>query len=298
MYSIAAASRLSGVHPETLRAWERRYDIVCPRRDSRGCRVYASEDVERLKLLRQATDLGHPIGRLADLDLEGLRQVAEQAAHEPGHSGEIRRMVCRIVDAVERYRPDECNQELGLAATLLEPDCFTDKVIAPALEAVSERARLGEMSVAQEHVLNCCIRCAVLALLGAYQSRATGPTMILATLPGEKHELGVLITAMLAAADGMDCVYLGPDIPPEDLVVAAIRTKARCVALSCTLEQPPAGLQETLVGLARALPQGCELWMGGKAAAQLDVQGLPPTCICVSNLRDFKRCSSALKDSP
>lgn len=297
MYSIAAASRLSGIHPETLRAWERRYDIVCPRRDARGCRVYAPADVERLKLLRQATDLGHPIGRLADLDLDGLRQVAEQAAHEPGHSGEIRRMVCRIVDAVERYRPDECNQELGLAATLLEPQCLADKVIAPALCAVSERAGQGEMSVAQEHLLNCCIRCAVLPLLAAYQARATGPTMILATLPGEKHELGLLITAMLAAADGMDSLYLGPDIPSEDLVVAAIRTQARCVALSCVLDPSVTGMQETLIGLARALPQDCELWVGGRGVSQLDMQSLPDNCICVQSLRDLKRCYGALKDA-
>ncbi len=295
MYKIAAVSKLSGIQPETLRAWERRYEVVCPRRDSRGCRIYTTEDVERLKLLRQATDLGHPIGGLAILDLEGLRQVAEQAAHEPGHSGELRRMVCRIVDAVERYRPDECNQQLGLAAALLEPECFADKIIVPALDVVSERASRGEMSVAQEHILNCCIRCSVLALLGSYQARASGPTMILATLPGEQHELGLLIIAMLSAADGMDCIYLGSDIPPDDLVVAATRTNASCVALSCVVDPPADDLQDTLISLAQSLPDDCELWIGGKGAGKFDPHALPSSCRCVQNLRDFKRCACALK---
>ncbi len=296
MYSITAASRLSGINPETLRAWERRYDIVCPRRDERGCRVYAQKDVDRLKLLRQATDLGHPIGRLADLNLNDLRKVAEQAAHEPGHSGEIRRMVCRIVGAVDRYRPDECSQELGLTATLLEPECFADKIIAPALQAVNDRVERGEMSVAQKHLLDCCVRCSVLTLLGAYQARASGPTMILASLPGQKHELDLLITTMLAAADGMDSIYLGSKIPSEDLAVAAIRTQARCVALGCSAKPAVPGMQETLVGLARALPAGCELWVGGEGTVDLDVQALPANCICVPSLRDFKGCSCALRE--
>ena len=75
MYSIKAVSQATGLTVETLRAWERRYRAVVSRRDDTGRRVYAADDVLRLRRLREATERGHPIGRLVALDARALGEL-------------------------------------------------------------------------------------------------------------------------------------------------------------------------------------------------------------------------------
>src|SRR5512134_2686564 len=83
MYSIKAVSQATGLTVETLRAWERRYRAVVPVRDDLGRRVYRAEDVLRLRRLREATDRGHPIGRLVHLDDTSLAGLLHEPERRP-----------------------------------------------------------------------------------------------------------------------------------------------------------------------------------------------------------------------
>ena len=295
MYSVTAASRMSGVHPATLRAWERRYEVIQPRRDSRGRRVYAAEDVDRLRLLRRGTELGHPISRLAPLSLEELLRVIEQCpAAEESAPGERSRLVRRLLDAARRYRDDECDEVLGLAATLLDPEALIRDVVTPAMRAAGARWHRGELSVAQERLLTSSARRTLTSLLGTYRRRASGPRMVLATLPGEHHELGLLVTALVAACEGLDCVYLGPDIPVPDMVDAVTATGAICVGLSCVTRVPQCDLVGALTDLCRRLPEQCNVWLGGCSATEVDRAALPTRCKCLSTHGDLREHARAL----
>jgi len=285
---------MSGVHPETLRAWERRYEAICPRRDERGRRMYAAEDIERLRLLRRATELGHAISRLAGLDLEALRRVGEEdpeavAVPAARGRGELNQLVARLLDAVSRYRADECDEVLGLAATFLHPERLVRQVVAPALSDVARAVSRGEMRVAQERLLGCCARRTISSLIGSYRRRASGPVIVLATLPGDAHEIGLMVTALMAASEGLDCIYLGTEVPHGDLADAARSTAARCLALSCVEGPPEARL---LADICAALPDGCELWLAGAGAAAIDDDALPRMCVSFSepdHLREHAR---------
>jgi DNA-binding transcriptional MerR regulator/methylmalonyl-CoA mutase cobalamin-binding subunit len=281
MYSVTAASRISGVHPETLRAWERRYELIQPRRDARGRRMYAAADIDRLRLLRRGTELGHPISRLAGLSQEELRCVCDACPPAEDRTGDLHRLVTRLLDAVARFRGDECDQILGLAATLLDPEVLVEKVVAPAMRAVGEHWHRGQMCTAQERLLSASARRTLGSLIATSRRRATGPVVVLATLPGEHHDIGLMATALLAAAEGLDCIYLGPDIPVADLVAATQATGARGVALSCVTQAADIGLQAAVTQLCLQLPPQCELWLGGAAAVDLDRAGLPARCYCV-----------------
>jgi methanogenic corrinoid protein MtbC1 len=286
---------MSGVHPETLRAWERRYEVIQPRRDERGRRVYAPEDVERLRLLRRATELGHPISRLACLGPDELRRVSDESpAGQPRDTADLNRLVALILDAVQRYRVDECDEVLGLAATLLAPERLVRQVVMPAMTLVGESWHRGEMSIGQERLLSCSARRTLSSLIATYRRRATGPVLVLATLPGEPHEIGLMVTALLAAIEGVDCIYLGPEIPAEDLITAADATAARCVGLSFVTAVPEHG---QLVELCARLPRRCELWLGGAATTGLCAKSLPAGCVRVAGdeaLREHSRrlCAS------
>jgi DNA-binding transcriptional MerR regulator len=78
-YRSGTAARLAGIPVETLRVWERRYGVVGPGLSPRGHRLYSSEDVSRLALIKQLVDLGSPIGSIATLPLASLREMRDAA---------------------------------------------------------------------------------------------------------------------------------------------------------------------------------------------------------------------------
>jgi DNA-binding transcriptional MerR regulator len=295
MYSVTAASRMSGVHPETLRAWERRYEAICPRRDERGRRVYAPEDVERLILLRRATERGHAISRLAGMGLEDLRRISEEggdatAAATLGDGG-LNQLVGRLLDAVRRYRADECDEVLGLAATFLEPERLVGQVVAPALHLARESVSGGSLRVAQERLLGRSARRTIGSLVSSYRSRAQGPVVVLASLAGERDEVALMVTALMTVCEGLDCVYLGPEVPHDDLADAVRSTQARCLILSCTGGCPDG---RALAEVAAALPGGCELWLAGEAVAGDHGVTLPAGCTCIVEREALRERARAL----
>lgn len=283
MYSVTAASRMSGVHPDTLRAWERRYDAIRPGRDARGHRSYAPEDVERLCLLRRGTELGHPISRLAALAGDELSRVVAQCPAPDGAPGrDLHRLVERLLEAAARYRADECDEVLGLGATLLDPETLVRDVMIPAITVAGERWHRGELTTAQERVLTGSARRTLTSLIASYRRRADGPVLVLAGLPGEHHEVGLLVTALMAASHGVDCIYLGPDIPLADVADAALTTDARCVGLGCVTRITSCDLRQAIGELCARLPPACEVWLGGSSAAGLAHAALPERCRVVT----------------
>ena len=126
MYSIKAVSQATGLSVETLRAWERRYGLVTPARDGAGRRVYRSGDVLRLRRLREATDRGHPIGRIARFDDAQLAALLDGQANAPPRSGGSA-FVERILAATQAFRSDECEQALTLAIAILRQSNWSAK---------------------------------------------------------------------------------------------------------------------------------------------------------------------------
>src|SRR5512139_2716254 len=158
MYSIKAVSQATGLTVETLRAWERRYGVVEPQRDEMGRRVYRPEDVLRLRRLREATERGHPIGRLVQMDESGLIDLLHEASASPSPVSAPSAFVERILEAAERYSSSACEQTLTLAISLLSPARLVDEVLEPLLREVGERWHSGRFSIAQERMVSGNVR--------------------------------------------------------------------------------------------------------------------------------------------
>ncbi len=96
-YNIGAVARLTQIHPETIRVWERRHKIVTPQRSDTGRRFYSDEDVERLLLVKQLTDAGHTISSLAPLGIQELKE--RLATHQARGLSALERSdwVCRVL---------------------------------------------------------------------------------------------------------------------------------------------------------------------------------------------------------
>ena len=244
--------------------------------------MYAEEDIARLRLARLATELGHPISRLAAMSTEQLSAMVGRAA-EASSAAEMQPMVARLLDAVARYRCDECDEVLGLAATLLSMQRLVHGLLVPVLHEVGDRCIRGGFSVAQERLLGACVGRTVQSLIANMRRRQAGPVVVLCTPQGERHELGLMLSALLLAEQGLDCIYLGSEVPFHDIALAANATAARCVGLSLVLTPPPDSVHSDLQDLVEELPCGCSVWLGGTGAEHLDQRRLPPQCSVIAN---------------
>jgi len=212
MYSIKAVAQATGLTVETLRAWERRYGVVAPNRDASGRRVYRPEDVLRLRRLREATERGHPIGRLAELSEERLARLLDESPDRRAQATS-NAFVGRMLTAAQHFRSAECEQTLTLAIAMLPPQQLVADVLQPLLREVGERWHRGELAVSQERLVSTTVRRHLGLMLDAYDRNARRPPIVFCTLPGERHELGLLMTAMLCASRGFKTHYLGPELP-------------------------------------------------------------------------------------
>jgi len=299
MYSIKAVSQATGLTVETLRAWERRYRAVVPRRDDRGRRVYGPDDVLRLRSLREATERGHPIGRLAKLDAATLGQLLDapmpaSGPRLPSSAGIAGPKVsdafgARMLDAAHRFQPAECEQALTLAIALLPPERLVGEVLEPLLHEVGDRWHSGDFSIAQERMVSSAVRKHLGTVIETYDRAACRQAVVFATFPGERHELGLLMAALVCAAHGCKVHYLGPDLPPEEIARYAQEVAAAVVAVSIVQHDGVAELTEQVRKLVAALESETVVWLGGSGSVALSRDALPASCAVIRDQVELRR---------
>jgi MerR family transcriptional regulator, light-induced transcriptional regulator len=271
-YPIRAVARMTGLSVDTLRAWERRYDAVVPERSGRG-RRYGEADIARLRRLAALVGRGHAIGTIAgmpDRELDRLLEGSEtpSARHEPPAVADVG----PVIDALDRYDLDALESTMSRYAVLLPPRDLIFAIVVPLLQEVGRRWQAGDLRPAQEHVVSAVVRTVVGGLLRTMTRANAAPRIVFATPSGERHELGLLCAALLAASANYDIVYLGADLPAEDIAHATAQATASVLVVSLTT--PGAVGRRELKRLVTALPEGVQLWAGGpEAPALLDQAG-------------------------
>ena len=259
---------MTGVSIDTLRAWERRYAAVTPARDDRG-RVYTDADVRRITLLREVVDNGHAIGRVAAMTEEQLQALADTPKSRAPVQAERAALVVdtdTIIAALERFDGAAVETELARAAALLRPPELLQAVVVPVLREVGERWHDGRGRIAHEHMLSASIRSVLGSLLRVHQKAGVPDTVLFATPSGERHEFGTLGAALLAAAGGLGIVYLGPDMPADDIMAVTAAVRLEVVVLGVTTLGDPVKIDRELALLCRRLAPEIELWLGGPGA--------------------------------
>jgi len=253
-YPVRLVASRTGLSAHVLRAWERRYGVVSPTRSEGGQRLYSDLDVERLLRLRRLAERGHSISRIATLGLSELDELekatpdllptptASEGNGAQAASESAAPAVAAALPAIRRLDAGELQALLERSAMTLGVPVLLDRVLTPLLEQVGHGWSEGWVSVAQEHLASAVVRRVLGWVLRLYQPSGTAPHMVVATPSHYAHELGGLMVAASAAAEGWSVTYLGPDLPAAELVAAAEQTGARLVAISA-VHQPQAGGQ-------------------------------------------------------
>lgn len=269
LHPISVVAERTGLSPDLLRVWERRYGVVEPARDEAGRRLYSDSDIERLRLLGQATSAGRSIGQLLELDATALGELVRsddaakwQSAKPLGPAG-AEGYVERALERTRALDAGGLEVELVRAAAVVGAAGFLEQVIAPLFRRIGDGWHAGELTIAQEHMATGVAQPIIARVRGSFPVPAGAPSLVVATPAGERHEIGALLAAGAAALEGWRVTYLGADLPALEIAKAARLAGARMVALSTIYPGTVEALISELRALRAALPADIEIMVGG-----------------------------------
>jgi methanogenic corrinoid protein MtbC1 len=259
---IGELSRRSGVSPELLRAWERRYGLLRPARSTGGLRLYSLDDLERVRSMQR-----HLASGLAAAEAAALA-TAEPATTPVLGPGNVRHDLAVAVAAFDEARAQAVLDALLAVATV---DTAIGDVVVPYLHDLGTRWERGDASVAEEHFASGVLRGRMLGLARGW-SRGVGPQIVLACAPGEQHDLGLIAFGLALRARGWRIVYLGADTPVASVAEAARASQPAFVVVSAVTGDRLLAVENEL----RELSREHRLCLGGAGSAgpELDLDAV------------------------
>jgi MerR family transcriptional regulator, light-induced transcriptional regulator len=250
LYTASEVEARTGVPATTLRQWERRYGFPSPSRTAGGYRMYSPFDLACIGFIQARQAEGVVVSRAVSLAREHF---------VPPPSFEL-----PIIDELLRalLRPDhrEAARLLGQAHESFSTEEVMLGVMQPVMSRVGELWERGEITVAHEHQASAFLRARLTQLLEAAGFNEVGPVMVVACGPGEYHELGLLVLAVLLARRGFNVHYLGSDTPLSDLAKYSRDIGAWAVLMTVNTEESLARFQADLSHLNLL---GLPLYLGG-----------------------------------
>lgn len=266
--NISAVERETGLSKDVLRMWERRYGFPYPERDNNAERQYAAEQVAKLRAIKRLMDTGLRPGKLIRQSLDELNALAEKRVHprREALAPAIERDILTLLKA-----HDAAGLHTTLASLLVRHGVqrFVVETVAPLNRAIGEAWMRGELQVFEEHLYTEQLQITLRSALYALPRQSGLPRILLTTVPGEQHGIGLLMVDALVSPEGAQCISLGTQTPFEDIRRAAVAHKAHIVALSFSMAYPLRQVGEALVSLRRQLPPAVALWAGGEVTRRL-----------------------------
>lgn len=276
---MRVVTRRTGLTPDVLRVWERRYGVVKPMRSQGGQRLYSAADLERLMTLSRLVRSGHRIAMIARLPDEDLATLANDAGTRADGAVDdlAAAVVAKALDATGGFDDEKLEQILRAAAMSFPASDWLERVLHPFLLAVGERWHQGAISPAHEHLASATVRDTLAWVLSSLEPPKDAPVVIASTPAGELHEFGAMMASIVAAQAGWRVRYLGPNLPAEVLADCARSTGAKVIALSIVHASENPILRE-IRRLTTLVEPGVSIVVGGQGAqeratslAELDV---------------------------
>lgn len=259
LYPIRTVSRLTGVNSITLRAWERRYGLIKPVRTPKGHRLYSQADIDLIQQVLELLDKGISIGQVKGYLHGQAAKITDEKSEDPWSSHQQ-----RMINAVVRFDANALDQAYNEALSLYPIDLVTKHLILPLLITLGRRWAENEGSIAEEHFFGAYLRNKLGARFHHHPGTQNGPLIVAACLPGEQHEIGLMLFCLSALNQGYRLIYLGADTPYGELVTPVQRSHADALLLSGSVETDPKDLDQ---GLSELLDNiGVPVFVGGKTA--------------------------------
>jgi methanogenic corrinoid protein MtbC1 len=280
VYTIKTVVQVTGITPATLRAWERRYNVLSPGRSDGGYRLYSQHDVASLLWLKDQVDAGVAISRAAAL-LDRYREAGEapelamSLAGLPGQlppsspTSAIRSQEAighELLSALMTFHEADAEHILNEAFALYPVEAVSEEIIAPVLFEIGERWHAGEVSIVQEHFATAFLRHRLTSLFHAYDQPEGGPLAITGAAPADWHDIGILLLSLDLRRHGWRVIYLGQNVPADQLIREVARLHPDLVCVSATTRESALGGLRQVAEEINAMPQPRpRLLVGGHA---------------------------------
>ena len=255
---IGELARRTGASPELLRAWERRYGLLRPTRSQGGFRLYTAADEERIRRMREYLGRGLAAAEAARLAVDAETpgpgdETTTPAALAPDTTAAapppLQATTRELAGALDRFDEEQAHAVLDQLLAAYRIETILRDLLIPYLHDLGERWARGEVSVAQEHFASNLLRGRLLGLARGW-GQGHGPTAVLACLPGEQHDLGLIAFGITLYRRGWRIIYLGPDTPIATLRQATDSLAPDLVVLSGTVPEPFAAHADAIADLA------------------------------------------------
>lgn len=276
LHPIQVVTRRTGISADVLRVWEKRYAVVTPVRSTSGRRLYSDDDIERLRLLVQATQAGRTIGQVAALPTPALVALLDDGdpvprrrgprgsdtapATPPSAAGEF---LDACIGAIGDFDGVALDLLLRRAIVALSADDYLDAVVVPLVGHLRLRVLDGSLRRSHGHLAHAVLRRALDHVVATATAPLASRDLVVGLLGGHAHELDALIVAAAAASDGWRVTYLGPGVPVDDIADTLEHVDARVLALSVVAASGDRAIPRELRRLRTLLPQRVELLVVG-----------------------------------
>ena len=258
MYTVGRVAELTGIPPDTLRKWERRYHVVSPDRSEGNYRLYDERALRRLASMRALVDAGWSPALAAARVLADDGVASGPRPGEAGGSGDVD----GLARAAEEMDPVALNQVLDLGFSSGDLTDVIDDWLLPALARLGAAWRDGRVGVAGEHFASAGVQRRLAAAFDAFADPPDAPHVVVGLAGGSRHELGVLAFAALLRQRGIGVTYVGGDLPGEAWLASVRRLVPDAVVIGVPIEDDVPAVQEVATVLADRVPD-LEVFLGG-----------------------------------
>ena len=295
MLPIRAVVALTGLNPDTIRAWERRYGAIEPARTNGGTRQFSEEDVSRLICLKELRERGYALQTLATLptsELAAMRRSQEPPVQpsrptQPPLSPEQQ----GYLDAIEELDVGAARQKLATMTEDLGNLQLIISVAIPIMWEVGRRWSEGTLGTAPERLVRAQLKSLMTRRLELIPTTAGARRLLFTTPAGQLHEFGILAGSVLAKEAGFDVLYLGPDLPTEDIIWSVARSNADILVLSVVRRMSEEEMNQ-MERLVNTVSPNVPVWIGCPPGHPLASR--IPRATFISSIDDFQMVASSL----
>ena len=271
VFTIKTVVQEIGIPPATLRAWERRYGVLSPGRSEGGYRLYSERDIAILRWLKRQVDAGVSISRAAAL--LGIRHPGGEAetaplsarTELPDGARSPSALSDDLLNALMAFDEARAHALLGEAFAIYPVEQVAEEILTPSLVEMGERWHRGEATVVQEHFATATLRRRLSVMFHAYDQPAAGPLAITGSAPTEWHDVGILLVSLALRRNGWRVIYLGQNVPTDQLLQEIRRLHPDLVCLSATTREGAMSLTQVYAEVAALPAPRPRLVFGGRA---------------------------------
>lgn len=264
-YPIKYVSLRTGFSQNLIRTWENRYDLLDPERTETNRRMYSNKDIEKLLAIKKALNAGMKIGELSDMSTEDIQKIASETEEETEEMDVLPSdAVNTAVDYIKNFKHKELKEFFGKQKINRSKKEYITGLLVPILTKIGDYWESGRLRISQEHFASSIIREELSALVETPKDN-NSPKVICCTPKGQDHDLIALAISALLSMMGIQIIFLGANVPAEEIISTAKKTNAMAIVLSIIYPEDDPSVPDELKKLDEYL-KDTDIYIGGAAA--------------------------------